>query len=72
MKRIRNPRYDTLCSSLMVIGGPSIRGPKTRCRKLYQLILEYEEIEKVHKSEYEVFENIDTVRRQNLVIILSR
>ena len=72
VKTIINPRYNTPYSRFMVTSGPPMRWLETRCRKLYQLILEYEGIEKVHISEHEVFENMNTDRRQRLVIIFSR
>ena len=59
-------------SQFMLTGGPPMRWPKTTCRKIYQLILEYEGIEKVHIREHEVFDNMNTDRRQRLVIILSK
>ena len=49
-----------------------MRWPEIRCRKIYQLLLEYEGIEKVHIREHEVFDNMNTGRRQRLVIILLR
>ena len=72
VKRVRNPRYDTSCLRFMVTSGPPIRWLEMRCRKLYQFILEYERMEKVHISEHEVFENISTIRRRRLVTLLPR
>ena len=53
---------DTLYLRFMLTGGPPMRWPETRCRKIYQLILEYEGIEKVHIREYKVFGNMNTGR----------
>ena len=43
-----------------LIGWPPMTWLETRCRKIYQLILEYEEIEIVHIREHEVFDNMKT------------
>ena len=59
---------DTPYLQFMLIGGPPMR-----CLgKIYQLILEYEGIEKVHIREREVFDNMNMGRRRRLVITLSR
>ena len=63
---------DTPYSHFMLTGGPLMRWPKTSCRKIYQLILEYEGMEKVHIREHEVFDNMNMDKRQRFVIILSR
>ena len=43
-----------------LIGWLPMKWLKTRCRKIYLLILEYEGIEEVHIKEYEVFDNMNT------------
>ena len=65
VKTVKNQRYDTLYSRFMATGGSPITWPKTRH------ILEYEGMEKIHISKHEVFENINTVRRQRCVNLLS-
>ena len=63
---------DTPYSRFMLTGNPLMKWLETRCRKIYQLSLEYEGIEKVHIRKCEIFDNMNTDRRQRLVIILSR
>ena len=57
---------DTPYSRFMLTSGQPMRWLEMRCRKIYQLILEYEGIEKVHIREHEVFENMSMGRRWRL------